>query len=65
MSRIFPRKIKRIVVKVGSGIIANYQLKPRTARLRSLIEQMSCARSQGIEIVFVSSGAIVLGMGGG
>jgi glutamate 5-kinase len=63
MSRIFPRKIKRIVVKVGSGIIANYQLKPRTARLRSLIEQMSCARSQGIEIVFVSSGAIVLGMG--
>lgn len=63
MSRIFPRKIKRVVVKVGSGIIANYQLKPRTARLRSLIEQMSHARGQGIEVVFVSSGAIVLGMG--
>lgn len=63
MSRTFPRKIKRVVVKVGSGIIANYKLKPRTARLRSLIEQMALARAKGVEVVFVSSGAIVLGMG--
>jgi glutamate 5-kinase len=63
MSRTFSRKIKRIVIKVGSGVIANYKLKPRTARLRSLIDQMARAHRQGIEVVFVSSGAIVLGMG--
>lgn len=63
MTRTPLQKVKRIVVKVGSGVIANYKLKPRTARLRSLIEQMARARRQGIEVVFVSSGAIVLGMG--
>jgi len=63
MARNFPRPIKRIVVKVGSGVIANYRLKPRTARLRSLVQQMAEARRRGIEVVFVSSGAIVLGMG--
>lgn len=63
MSRDFSKKIKRVVIKVGSGVIANYRLKPRTARLRSLVEQIAGARSRGIEIVFVSSGAIVLGMG--
>ena len=63
MSRTFPRQIKRVVIKVGSGVIANYKLKPRTARLRSLVEQIARARRKGVEIVFVSSGAIVLGMG--
>ena len=63
MARTFPRKIKRVVVKVGSGVIANYRLKPRTARLRSLVEQMARARRHGVEVIFVSSGAIVLGMG--
>ncbi len=63
MTRTFSSKIKRIVVKVGSGVIANFHLKPRRARLRSLIEQMANAQRQGIEVVFVSSGAIVLGMG--
>ncbi len=63
MSQRFPRQIKRVVVKVGSGIIANYRLKPRTAKLQSLVQQMALARQKGIEVVFVSSGAIVLGMG--
>ncbi|MFP4472334.1 MAG: glutamate 5-kinase [Candidatus Omnitrophota bacterium] len=63
MTKRFPKKIKRVVVKVGSGVIANYRLKPRAARLRSLLEQMARARRSGVEVVFVSSGAIVLGMG--
>ncbi|MEW5895488.1 MAG: glutamate 5-kinase [Candidatus Omnitrophota bacterium] len=63
MTRKFSRPVKRVVVKVGSGIIANYKLKPRKTRLGSLVEQMSVARQNGIEVVFVSSGAIVLGMG--
>ncbi len=63
MSQRFPKAIKRVVVKVGSGVIANYRLKPRTARLQSLVQQMALARQEGIEVIFVSSGAIVLGMG--
>ncbi len=63
MSRKFPREIKRIVVKVGSSVIANYQMKPQRARLRSLVEQISTLNQHGKEIVLVSSGAIVLGMG--
>lgn len=63
MPRKFPRPIKRIVIKVGSSVIATYQMKPRAARLRSLVEQMADMQKKGVEVVLVSSGAIVLGMG--
>ena len=63
MPRTFSRPIKRVVVKVGSSVIASYTLKARTAQLRSLVGQMSALTKNGIEVVLVSSGAIVLGMG--
>ena len=63
MSRKFPRKLKRIVVKVGSSVIATYKMKPRVAHLRSLVEQICDLQRKGIQVVLVSSGAIVLGMG--
>ena len=63
MSRTFPRTIKRIVIKVGSSIIANYQMKARTSTLGSLVEQINRVYQDNIEVVLVSSGAIVLGMG--
>ena len=63
MPRKFPKPIKRIVVKVGSSVIATYKMKPRTAHLRSLVEQISALNKKKIEVVLVSSGAIVLGMG--
>ncbi len=63
MSRKFPRPIKRIVIKVGSSVIATYKMKPRTARLRSLAEQISELRKKKIDVILVSSGAIVLGLG--
>lgn len=63
MQRKFPRPVKRIVIKIGSSVIATHEMKPRTAHLRSLVEQIASVRSQGVEIVVVSSGAIVLGMG--
>jgi len=61
--RKFPRKIKRIVIKVGSSVIATYQMKPRAARLRSLVEQIAAIQHKNIEVILVSSGAVVLGMG--
>lgn len=63
MPRKFPRKIKRIVVKVGSSVVATYAMKPRVARLRSLVSQICAVKAQDIEVILVSSGAIVLGMG--
>ncbi len=63
MPRKFPRQIKRIVMKVGSSIIASYRMKPRTALLRSLVAQIRALQQQSIEVILVSSGAIVLGMG--
>ncbi len=63
MSRKLPKKIKRIVIKVGSSVIATDQMKPRMAHLRSLVEQISAIRRKDIDVILVSSGAIVLGMG--
>lgn len=63
MSRKFSRKIRRIVVKVGTSVLANYELYPQQARLRSLVEQMGTLWQEGVEVILVSSGAIVLGMG--
>ncbi len=63
MQRKFPRKIKRIVIKIGSSVIATYKMKPRSAHLKSLVEQICQVQNQGVEVVLVSSGAIVFGMG--
>jgi len=63
MTRTFSRPVKRVVVKVGSSVIASYTLKARTAQLRSLVGQISALTQKGMEVVLVSSGAIVLGMG--
>lgn len=38
-------------------------MKPRLAQLRSLVEQIIAVRAKGVDVVLVSSGAIVLGMG--
>lgn len=63
MVRQFPRKIKCVVIKIGSSVIATYRMKPKTARLGSLVEQMAAIYKSGIDVVLVSSGAIVLGLG--
>ncbi|MFH1360294.1 MAG: glutamate 5-kinase [Candidatus Omnitrophota bacterium] len=63
MSRKFPRKIKRLVIKIGSTVIATYRMKPKKARLSSLAQEIASVSKNGVEVVLVSSGAIVLGMG--
>ncbi len=63
MPRKFPQKIKRLVVKIGSSLIATYKMRPKDSRLPSLVEQICELNNRGIEVVLVSSGAIVLGMG--
>ncbi len=63
MSRKFPRPIRRIVIKLGSSVIATDHMRPRRAIVGSLLRQIHNLRRKGVEVVLVSSGAIVLGMG--
>ena len=63
MSRKFPKSIKRIVIKIGSSAIADGTFKPNKRWLRSLVTQIKEIRRQKIQVILVSSGAIVLGMG--
>ena len=63
MTRKFLKPVKRVVVKIGSSLIANYRLRPSRAQLRSIVEQIHALHEKNIDVVLVSSGAIVLGMG--
>lgn len=63
MYRQFPRPLRRIVIKFGSSVIASEVMKPREEQLKSLVQQICKIQKSGIEVIVVSSGAIVLGMG--
>lgn len=63
MARKFPRRIKRVVIKIGSSSIATHKLKPSMAQLKSISSQISQLVDENIEVALVSSGAIVLGLG--
>lgn len=63
MYRKFPRPLRRIVIKFGSSVIATDLMKPRDEQLKALVAQICKIQKSGIEVVLVSSGAIVLGMG--
>lgn len=63
MSRTFSKKIKRLVIKLGSGTIAKHYMHPESSSLVSLLEEISLIQKQGVDVVLVSSGSIVLGLG--
>lgn len=51
------------MVKVGSSLIANHLMQPHETSLRSIVHQLCELRDSGMEVVLVSSGAVVLGLG--
>jgi len=56
-------KTKRIVVKIGSSLLANSdRLTPRFGFLQRLLEDVARLRGDGYEVVLASSGAVALGM---
>ena len=54
---------QRLVVKVGSQVLCNTDGELNLPVLASLAEQISSARSQGWQVVLVSSGAVASGAG--
>lgn len=56
-------KSKRIVVKVGSSLLANSDhLTPRFGFVQRLMEDISRLRNDGYEVILCSSGAVALGL---
>ena len=54
---------KRIVVKIGSSLLANPDLlTPRWAFMQRLLEDITKLRNDGYEVVLCSSGAVALGL---
>jgi glutamate 5-kinase len=55
------RDYKRLVIKIGSNVLAGKDGLPDEERMRSLTEEISALRKEGREIVLVSSGAVAAG----
>jgi glutamate 5-kinase len=54
---------RRVVVKLGTGVLTTGIGRLDTARIAALSAQLARLRAQGTEVIVVSSGAVGLGMG--
>jgi len=55
--------MKRIVIKLGTGILTKGIGEIDTLRIKSISQQIAEVRKRGTEVLLVSSGAIGMGMG--
>src|SRR3989338_6834592 len=62
MRRQFPYKIKRLVVKVGTSVLASLHGGLDHKIIEELTRQISLLSQKGREIILVSSGAIGSGL---
>lgn len=63
MSRESLKNVRRIVVKLGTGVLTDAKKQPDMAQMTQLVAQMAAMRQAGKEIVLVTSGAVGSGMG--
>ena len=54
---------KRVVIKLGTGVLTLGIGRLDTARIQALCQQVNTLKQRGIEVILVSSGAVGLGMG--
>lgn len=52
---------KRITLKVGSNVLASADGTPNMPQIVHLVEQISALKKRGVEVLFVSSGAVTSG----
>jgi len=60
-SRAALRMARRVVVKAGTSVVANADGSPSLRRLGDIVEQLSELNHEGVEVIFVSSGAVGMG----
>ncbi|NQS99940.1 MAG: glutamate 5-kinase [Candidatus Omnitrophica bacterium] len=61
--RELPKKLKRIVVKIGTGVLTSGNYSLDQARIKELVAQIAGLVKREVEVILVSSGAIGAGMG--
>ena len=57
------QQAKRVVIKLGTGVLTSGIGDLNTARIEALCYQVKVLRDRGIDVILVSSGAVGLGMG--
>jgi len=57
------KKVCRIVVKMGTGVLTDSQKQPDLAQMEQLVAQIATQHKAGKEMVIVTSGAVGAGMG--
>jgi glutamate 5-kinase len=62
MTRLGLKKVRRLVLKIGSSIIASSSRGLNETRMKEIALQVASLRSCGLEVLIVSSGAIICGM---
>jgi len=60
-SRIALRRARRVLVKAGTSVVANQDGRPSLTRLGAIAEQIAELTRDGVEVIFVSSGAVGMG----
>lgn len=54
-------QLRKIVIKLGSAVIAGKDRQPDLAALASIADSVAALRQRGVEVIIVSSGAIGMG----
>jgi glutamate 5-kinase len=57
------KSIRRVVVKLGTGVLTDSQKQPDLTQMRQLAAQVAGLRKAGLQVVLVTSGAVGCGMG--
>lgn len=55
------RMARRVVIKAGTSVVANADGSPSLTRLGSIVEQIAELHAAGVQVIFVSSGAVGMG----
>lgn len=60
-SRAALRRAQRVCVKAGTSVVANEDGRPSLTRVGAIAEQIAELVNSGVEVIFVSSGAVGMG----
>lgn len=55
------RRARRVCVKAGTSVVANEDGRPSLTRLGAIVEQIAELNAAGVQVIFVSSGAVGMG----
>jgi delta-1-pyrroline-5-carboxylate synthetase len=61
LSRAALRVARRVCIKAGTSVVANDDGSPSLTRLGAIVEQIAELNHAGIEVIFISSGAVGMG----